>query len=331
MKIRATTNQLGLAPMRIPKTRASWIDPVPIHTHGGRRAQAGAPTADSRVMRLPSPRRMPRLGNVRLSVKLGLCFGAILALTAAIIAVDVCNVAALESAHERVTTRRGAADHRRPAGRGRVRRHCTSPRRRWCSPTAQQREDEMDDLRRRREGRRRAAQQRPTTRARLARLAAVVERDRGLEDLDAKLYAAVKRGDTRRRRAEPSPSHADAAADGVTTAIERYIARANTRPRGGRRALRQRSRARPRARRMIIGALALLAALGLALGARPPPQPPPGRRSRAPPRRSPRATSITSSPSRAATRSGAPPPRWPRWSSTCARWPAPPTASPPAT
>ena len=37
---------------------------------------------------------MPRLGNVRLSVKLGLSFGAILALTAAIIAVDVHNVKA---------------------------------------------------------------------------------------------------------------------------------------------------------------------------------------------------------------------------------------------
>ena len=47
---------------------------------------------------------MPRLGNVRLSVKLGLCFGAILALTAAIVAVNLVNIAALESAHERVTT-----------------------------------------------------------------------------------------------------------------------------------------------------------------------------------------------------------------------------------
>ena len=55
-------------------------------------------------MRLPSPRRMPRLGNARLSVKLGLCFGTILALTAAIIAVNVVNVNALQGAHERVTT-----------------------------------------------------------------------------------------------------------------------------------------------------------------------------------------------------------------------------------
>ena len=54
-------------------------------------------------MRFPAPRRMPRLGNVRLSVKLGLCFGVILALTAAIIAVDVRNVQGLEKAHNRVT------------------------------------------------------------------------------------------------------------------------------------------------------------------------------------------------------------------------------------
>ena len=47
---------------------------------------------------------MPAVGNVRLSVKLGLCFGAILALTAAIIVVNVVNVDALQSAHERVTT-----------------------------------------------------------------------------------------------------------------------------------------------------------------------------------------------------------------------------------
>ena len=44
---------------------------------------------------------MPRLGNVRLSVKLGLCFGSILTLTAAIIADTLVNIAALESAHER--------------------------------------------------------------------------------------------------------------------------------------------------------------------------------------------------------------------------------------
>jgi hypothetical protein len=54
-------------------------------------------------MRLPSPRRAPRLGNVRLSIKLGLCFGTILVLTAAIIVVDLVNIQGLQSAHERVT------------------------------------------------------------------------------------------------------------------------------------------------------------------------------------------------------------------------------------
>jgi hypothetical protein len=46
---------------------------------------------------------MPRLGNVRLSVKLGLAFGVVLALTAAIIVVDVRDIARLHDAHNRVT------------------------------------------------------------------------------------------------------------------------------------------------------------------------------------------------------------------------------------
>src|SRR6478752_4455150 len=69
----------------------------------GGHPQGGAARTDSQAMRVPAPRRMPRLGNVRLSVKLGLCFGVILALTAAIIAVDVHNVQGLEQAHNRVT------------------------------------------------------------------------------------------------------------------------------------------------------------------------------------------------------------------------------------
>jgi len=113
MKIRATTNQLGLAPMRIPKTRASWIDRVPIPAHGGRRAQARAPNARLTGHASSVPRRMPRVGNLRLSVKLSLCFGAILALTAAIIAVDLVNIQGLRSAHERVTQRVVPADHGR--------------------------------------------------------------------------------------------------------------------------------------------------------------------------------------------------------------------------
>ena len=46
---------------------------------------------------------MPRLGDVRLSVKLALCFGLLLALTAAIIAVSVRDTERLQVAHERVT------------------------------------------------------------------------------------------------------------------------------------------------------------------------------------------------------------------------------------
>src|SRR6266508_2301718 len=175
MKIRATTNQLGLAPMRIPKTLASWIDPVPIQTHGGRRAQADAPTAESLAMRLPSPRRRPRLGNVRLSVKLGLSFGAILALTAAIIAVDVRNVEGLEEAHDRVTrdvVPRILAAQKAQAAFADLHFAQTS----MVLTRGQQREDEMDDL-------------------------------------------AVAR--------QAVAGHADAAADNVVAAIERYITQAH--------------------------------------------------------------------------------------------------------
>jgi DNA-binding CsgD family transcriptional regulator len=45
---------------------------------------------------------MPRLVNVRLSAKLGLAFGVVLALTAAIIAVSVRDIDRLQQAHERV-------------------------------------------------------------------------------------------------------------------------------------------------------------------------------------------------------------------------------------
>src|SRR4051794_41619160 len=44
-----TTNQLGLAPMRIPNTRASWIEPAPTPTssHGRPATRAGVvPPAD---------------------------------------------------------------------------------------------------------------------------------------------------------------------------------------------------------------------------------------------------------------------------------------------
>src|ERR671929_141560 len=51
MKKKRTMNQLGLAPMRMPKTRASWIDePVPIIGHIVARAPGGPDACDDRGM-----------------------------------------------------------------------------------------------------------------------------------------------------------------------------------------------------------------------------------------------------------------------------------------
>ena len=200
-------------------------------------SRADAPTHGLCVF--PSPRRMPRLGNVRLSVKLGLCFGAILALTAAIIAVEPASTSqALESAHERVTpawcraswppstpTPRSPTLHfaqtpmvlanGAPARRrgGRPQRSSSSAVGRPARPTA-------DDSAR--------AWPRSTPPS------------SGSRTSDAKLYAAVKRGD-RVGATELVSSYVDEAADGVT---ERHRAPTSTqrqpRARGGRRALRQR-------------------------------------------------------------------------------------------
>src|SRR4051794_336466 len=257
MKMSATTNQLGLAPMRIPKTRASWMEPVPMHAHGARRPQGRALRADSRVMRLPSPRSMPRLGNVRLSVKLGLCFGAILTLTAAIIAVTLVNIAALERAHERVTTgvvpRIMAAQH---ADTAFADTHFAQTQ--MVLANGALRDDEEGDLK--------------VFKARLDALRATADDPRSItaidaavkrfEDEDAKLFASVKRGD-RAGATKLVSGTVDEAADGVTTAIGAYIERAD----------RERAAADERfasaeagAKRdtLIIGALALLVALALA-------------------------------------------------------------------
>ena len=104
------------------------------HMVGGH-PQGGAARTDSQAMRVPSPRRMPRLANVRLSIELGLCFGVILALTAAIIAVGRHNVQGLEKAHNRVTQAwsRASSSH---SGPRRPLPTSTSPRPRWSSPTA---------------------------------------------------------------------------------------------------------------------------------------------------------------------------------------------------
>ncbi len=209
-------------------------------------------------MRLPSPRRATRLGNVRLSVKLGLCFGAILALTAAIVVVNLVNVAALQSAHERVTTgvvpRIMAAQH---ADTAFADAHFAQTQ--MVLANGALRSDEEADLKAfaARLDALRAAADDPRT---IAAIDAAVKR---FEDEDAKLFALVKRGD-RVGATELVSSTVDEAADGVTAAIGAYTARAE-RERAA--ADKRFAAAKAGAKRdtLIIGALALLVALGLAL------------------------------------------------------------------
>jgi methyl-accepting chemotaxis protein len=213
-------------------------------------------------MRLPAPRRTPNLGNVRLSVKLGLRFGAILALTAAIIAVDVRNVEGLEDAHNRVTrdvVPRIIAAQKAQAAFADLHFAQTA----MVLNRGEQRADEMDDL---------AVANKAVAALRkgdddsgsAARLAAVSAAISDWKALDDKLYAAVKRGDTGFAE-QVVAGHADAAADNVVEAIERYITQANM----------DRAQADERFASLettttrttiVLGALALLAALILALG-----------------------------------------------------------------
>jgi methyl-accepting chemotaxis protein len=200
---------------------------------------------------------MPRLGNVRLSIKLGLCFGAILMLTAAIIAVTLVNIAALESAHERVTTgvvpRIMAAQH---ADTAFADTHFAQTQ--MVLAKGALRDDEEGDLK--------------VFKARLDGLRAVADDPRSMtpidaavkrfEEEDAKLFASVKRGD-RVGATKLVSGTVDEAADGVTTAIGAYIERAD-RERAA--ADKRFASAKAGAKRdtLIIGALALLVALALA-------------------------------------------------------------------
>ena len=175
-------------------------------------------------MRLPVPRRVPNLGNVRLSVKLGLSFAAILALTAAIIAVDVRNVQGLEDAHNRVTrdvVPRIIAAQQAEAAFADLHFAQTA----MVLNRGRQRADELEDL---------AVAQKAVAALRMsdndagsaARLAAVSAAIDDWKNLDDQLYAAVKRGDTGYAE-QVVAGHADAAADNVVEAIERYITQAN--------------------------------------------------------------------------------------------------------
>jgi methyl-accepting chemotaxis protein len=213
-------------------------------------------------MRLPAPRRMPNLGNVRLSVKLGLSFGAILALTAAIIAVDVRNVEGLEDAHNRVTrdvVPRIIAAQKAEAAFADLHFAQTA----MVLNRGEQRADEMDDLAVANKALA-ALHKGDRDKGSAARLAAVSAAVNDWKALDDKLYAAVKRGDMAYAE-ETVGGDADEAADAVVEAIEHYITQANM------------DRAEADAKfaalettttrtTIVLGALALLAALILALG-----------------------------------------------------------------
>ena len=323
MKISATTNQLGLAPMRIPKTRASWIDPVRIHTHGGRRAQGGAPRADSLAMRLPPPAAclgsatcVSRSSSASASARSSRS-------TAAIIAVDVDNVKGLESAHNRVTkgvVPRVIAAQRAEAafadlhfaqtsmvltGGKHARGRDGRPRCRKTQAVAALRKTDRDA-------------------GSAKRVAVVADAIKTWNVLDAKLYARrqarrhrLRRADRRRlrgRRGRQRRSPPSSATSRRPTAIARRPTSASPR-----------WRAATRRSSIVIGVLALLAALGLAVGlARHL-----GRRLRAVSQAAEALAQgdVDHELSVERPRRGRAHRRllWPRWSSTCARWPAPPT------
>src|SRR5918997_1513421 len=67
MKTNSTTNQLGLAPIRMPNTRRSWIDePVP-SIAGILTGAPGGPAGRARA--LPRLRRMPRDDRLRVDAR----------------------------------------------------------------------------------------------------------------------------------------------------------------------------------------------------------------------------------------------------------------------
>jgi methyl-accepting chemotaxis protein len=195
---------------------------------------------------------------LRLSVKLSLCFGAILALTAAIIAVNLVNIGALQSAHERVTEgvvpRIMAAQH---ADTAFADTHFAQTQ--MVLANGALRNDEEGDFK--------------VFRARLVALRAIADDPASLatidaavkrfEDADARLFALVKRGDRVGATGLVSSS-VDEAADGVTEAIGAYIDRASRERIAADKSF---ASAKAGANRLtlIIGVTALLAALALAI------------------------------------------------------------------
>jgi methyl-accepting chemotaxis protein len=167
---------------------------------------------------------MPRLGNVRLSAKLALAFGVVLALTAAIIVVDVRDAARLETAHRAVTedvVPRILAAQEAEATFADV--HFAQTQ--MVLTDGAEREDQLGDMKdfERSLGELRKAVGQSASGSGLANVDSAYA---AFKTMDAKLFAAVQRGD-RRGAADLVAGMADGAADGVTSAIEGYIAVAN--------------------------------------------------------------------------------------------------------
>ncbi|MEN3282590.1 MAG: hypothetical protein V7607_3730 [Solirubrobacteraceae bacterium] len=164
---------------------------------------------------------MPRLGNVRLSAKLALAFGVVLALTTAIIALDVRDIAHLQAAHKRVTQdvvpRILAAQEAQSAFAdvhfAQTQMVLTQGARR-ADQAGDQRifERHLATLR--------------TLRGGGGGLREVDAAAAGYKAMDAKLYAAVRAGD-QALAGRLVATDADHAADAVTSALEGYIAVAN--------------------------------------------------------------------------------------------------------
>jgi methyl-accepting chemotaxis protein len=167
---------------------------------------------------------MLRLGNVRLSVKLGLAFGVVLALTAAIIAIDVRDLERLATAHRRVTqdvVPRIIAAQQAEAAFADV--HFAQTQ--MVLTEGAERSDQLGDMKvfegalavlRKTVGRSQDG-------SGLANVSSAYE---SFKVMDGKLFAAVKRGD-RAGAAKLVAGFADDAADGVTSSIEGFIAVAN--------------------------------------------------------------------------------------------------------
>jgi methyl-accepting chemotaxis protein len=199
---------------------------------------------------------MPRLGDLRLSVKLSLGFGLVLALTAAIIVVNVRDTQRLESAHRRVTQdvvpRIIAAQHAQSAFAD---VHFAQTQ--TVLTGGAERADELADIEffnSKVEGLRKLS----GTGTGLAHIDSAVK---AFSAMDTKLYAAVQHGDRAGAKRLVAGS-ADEAADAVTTAIGGAVAVADVdRAEADARFL---SLERQTRRTSIgLGALALLAALAL--------------------------------------------------------------------